>query len=275
MKFVATIVVFVAAALTSSARTFEVSAWRGETVAVLVEDFAELGRAPEGIGIRFGVLKPVWYARQPRGLQREEVYDRVVWGGVGEGPRIVEVSVPVEMKPGVYKCGHMSIRVVDRVLPPAKEWRYFLDLWQHPWSVARMTGTKPFSREHYKAMRPVYELLATAGQKMLTVTIMPEPWDHQCYDAYGTMIGRVKGEDGSWSFDYAVFDEYVEFGRSCGIGPAIACYTMCPWGYICRYETASGEKIAVECKPGTREFEDYWGGVSGRFREASQGERVV
>ena len=38
------------------ARTFEVSAWRGETVAALVEDFAEVGEAPEGIGVKRAAL---------------------------------------------------------------------------------------------------------------------------------------------------------------------------------------------------------------------------
>ena len=241
------------------ARTFEVAAWRGETVTARVDDFAELGEPPEGIAVRLGVLKSVKYARVPHALQREEVYDRVVWDSDEEGPRVVEVSVPADAKPGLYQCGHMNIRVIDRVLPPAKDWKYFLDLWQHPWAVARIADKKPFSRGHYQEMRPIYELLASAGQKMLTVTIVPEAWDHQCYDAYDTMIDHVKKADGSWSFDYSIFDEYVEFGRSCGIGPKIACYTMCPWGYVCRYKDEDGQTHAVTCRPGTKEFEDYWG----------------
>ena len=46
---------------------------------------------------------------------------------------------------------------------------------------------------------------------------------------------------GEWKFDYSIFDEYVEFGRSCGIGPHIACYTMCPWGYLVSWEDEKGE----------------------------------
>ena len=30
----------------------------------------------------------------------------------------------------------------------------------------------------------------------------------------------------AFSLDY---DEYVEFGRSCGLGPDISCYSLCPW----------------------------------------------
>lgn len=242
------------------ARTFEVAAWRGETVAARVPDFAEIGKAPEGFSVRYGVLKSVKYAPKVEDLQRLEVYDRVKWGLEGEeGPRVVEVRVPENAKPGVYACGSMRIRVVDRVLPPAKDWKYFLDLWQHPWAVARMAKVKPFSKAHYAAMRPLWKELATAGQKVLTVTLVDQPWDHQCYDAYGSMIGRVKKADGSWAFDYSIFDEYVEFGRKCGLGPDIACYTMCPWGYVCCYQDESGKTISVTCNPGTPQFEDFWG----------------
>ena len=259
LKTLVVAAVAVAGAFALQARTFEVTAWRGETVAARVPDFAELGKAPDGIKVRFGVLKSVRYAPTVESLQRLEVYDRVEWNSDDDGPRVVEVSVPADAKPGVYSCGMMNIRVVDRVLPPAKEWKYFLDLWQHPWAVSRYHDVKPFSKKHYAKMRPVYELLASAGQKTITTTILPEAWDHQCYDAYGTMIGRVKREDGTWQFDYSVFDEYVEFCRGCGLGPAICCYTLCPWGYVVRWQNAKGETESCVAKPGTKEFEDYWG----------------
>ena len=83
-----------------------------------------------------------------------------------------------------------------------------------------MAKAKPFSKEHYAAMKPVYELLASAGQKTITVSLLDQPWDHQCFDAYHSMF-----EDG----DFRVFDEYVEFCRSCGLGPDISCYSLCPW----------------------------------------------
>ena len=226
--------VVAALAVGASARTFEVSAWRGETVAALVSDFAELAPAPAGIGVRYGVMKLVKYAPEPGSLQRSEVYDRVKWGDDDDGPRVVEVSVPADAKPGVYECGMMRIRVVDRVLPPPKEWKYYLDLWQHPWATARVAGAKPFSKKHYAAMRPVYELLATAGQKTITVPIIDQPWDHQCADAYHSMIDDP---------DYRLFDEYVSFCRDCGLGPDISCYSLCPWTLGKTIEEGELEKL--------------------------------
>ena len=240
------------------ADSHEVAVWRGETLMTMVPDYTELGPAPSGISVRRGVLRPVKYRTTPGSLQISECYDRVEWDVEG-APCIAEISVPRDAKPGIYKWGLMDIRVVDRELPPAKEWKYYLDLWQHPWAVARYAKAKPFSKAHYAAMRPLWELLASAGQKALTVTLLDRPWNHQCRDAYASMIGRTKLADGTWKFDYSLFDEYVEFGRSCGIGPHIACYTMCPWGNRVSWKNEKGETESVSAPPGTPEFEAFWG----------------
>jgi hypothetical protein len=81
------------------------------------------------------------------------------------------------------------------------------------------------------------------------------------------MIGRVKNDDGSWSFDYTIFDKYVEFGRRCGIGPDIACYTMCPWGYVVRWQDAEGNTKSATALPGSEIFNDYWGAFLVDFKK--------
>lgn len=245
MKFISRIVCLIAVlfSFSASARTFEVRAWRGETVVARVPDFCELGASPEGIEVKVGHLELVKYAPVPNSLERREAYDRVVWGEKSTGaPRIVEITVPRATPPGVYGCGLMNVTVLDRELPAPKDWLYYLDLWQHPWAIARLAGAKPFSKEHYAAMRPVYELLASAGQKTITVPILDMPWDHQCRDAYHSLVDDP---------DFELFDEYVEFCRSCGLGPDISCYSLCPW------------KLKVN--PGTPEFDVYWGDFMGRF----------
>ena len=253
----------------AQARQFEVAAWRGESVAALVEDYAvpdmDLGLLPEGVKGRIGTLREVRYMTAPKSLQYLYCADRVEWDSDESGPRVIELTVASDAKPGVYDVGPMKLKIVDRLLPQPKDWKYYLDLWQHPWAVSRVNDVTPFSWRHYRKMRPVWELLATAGQKSLTVSILDEPWDHQCYDPYHSMIGRKLDADGNWTYDYSLFDEYVEFGRSCGIGPDISCYTMCPWGYIVRYTGPDGRTVAVEAKPNTKTFDDFWGPFLGDF----------
>ena len=249
----------------ASARSFDVRVWRGETTAVRAPDYAEFGETPEGISVRVGAMMPVAYQARNNSCDVRVGLDRVDFGAKG-GSRYVEVTAAEDVKPGVYDIGNLRVTVVDRVLPPAKEWKYYLDLWQHPWAVARYFDVKPFSQKHYAKMRPLWTLLAGAGQKVLTTTLLDEPWDHQCRDAYHSMVRRTKvgkverkGGGGEWKFDYELFDEYVEFGRSCGIGPHIACYTMCPWGYLVSWEDEDGKLHKREAKPGTPFFREYWG----------------
>ena len=179
--------------------------------------------------------------------------------GDAQPPAMVKVSVAANAKPGARKFGPFELTVVDRVLPEPKDWKYFLDLWQHPWAVSRFFDVEPFSKEHYAKMEPLWRNLANCGCKALTVTILDLPWNNQCYDGYHSMIGRTKNADGSWTFDYKVFDEYVAFGRKCGLGPDIACYSMCPWGYRMSWTDADGKAQRIEMRPGTPEFADYWG----------------
>ena len=229
-------------ALGAGAATMEMTLWRGETADEIVPHNIELGAAPAGVEVRVGSLKGVRYAPRSGSLQRLETLDRVVWDGGSGADRVVEVRVPAEAKPGVYGCGDLRITVIDRTLPAPKDWKFYLDLWQHPWASARIAGVKPFSKEHYAAMRPVYELLASAGQKTVTVPLVDLPWNHQCRDAYHSLVDEE---------DFRTFDEYVEFCFSCGLGPDISCYSLCPW--------------KLDVQPGTPEFEARWTPFMKRF----------
>ena len=258
--------------------TFTVSVWRGETAyAQIPGKFAgemlqvegiDDGMEQSGVGVELYGLNMVCYDTTPGGSflnARRDVLRPMAHAKTKEDgycympPAFCRVVAAPDAKPGERQFGPLVVRVVDRALPPPKDWKYFLDLWQHPWAVARFAGAEPFSEQHYQAMEPVWRALAESGVKALTVTLLDLPWNHQCYDAYHSMVARVKTADGKWKFDYSLFDRYVEFGRKCGIGPDIACYTMCPWGYVVRWQDEKGETQRVRAVPGTPEFEDFWG----------------
>ena len=44
-----------------------------------------------------------------------------------------------------------------------------------------------------------------------TTSIMHKPWAGQTEDHFDSMITRIKKIDGTWVYDYAVFDKWVEF----------------------------------------------------------------
>ena len=152
------------------------------------------------------------------------------------------------------------VEVQNNVLPAPAAWSYHLDLWQHPAAIARVENLPLWSDAHFEAMRPYYEMLAKAGQKIITTAIIDEPWGHQTYDDFPSVIKWIKKSNGTWEYDYSLFDKYVEFVMSCGIGEQINCYTMVPWSMkFAYYDEAAGRDTTLVANPGTPEYNAHWG----------------
>ncbi|MFA5650223.1 MAG: glycoside hydrolase domain-containing protein, partial [Proteiniphilum sp.] len=153
----------------------------------------------------------------------------------------------------------VELEVVDQVLPEPSDWLYHLDLWQHPSAVARVHGLELWSNAHFEKMRPLMKMLADAGQKVITATLNKDPWNHQCYDAYADMILWTKNKDQSWSFDYTIFDQWVEFMMDLGIDKMINCYSLLTWNNQMHYnDMEKGELVTVELKAQSKEYEELW-----------------
>ena len=152
-----------------------------------------------------------------------------------------------------------TIIVLDRILPSPKDWSFRLDYWQHPAAVARVHNVKLWSDEHFSLMRKYYTMLANAGQKIITAGIVDEPWGHQTYDDYPSLIQWTKKTDGSWKYDYTLFDKYIDFVMSCGIKDQINCYSMVPWKIAFKYYDESIKKDTVFTGAiGTSEYNEFW-----------------
>lgn len=187
-------------------------------------------------------------------------------------PVWISVQVPRDAVPGTYSTDvkvtsnngdvllfPLNLTVQNHTLAAPSDWKYHLDLWQHPSAVARTEGVKVWSDEHFAAMRPVMERLRDAGQKVITATLNKDPWNHQCYDGYENMIEWTRLPDGTWSYDYTVFDRWVGMMMEIGIKDMINCYSMVPWNCELEYyDQAKGEKVTVVAEPGTTVFEEIW-----------------
>ena len=182
-------------------------------------------------------------------------------------PIWLDIHVPADAKPGTYRgtlkvsplpALPIVIHVADRVLPEPSEWSFHLDLWQNPYAVARYFQVPLWSQQHFDLMRPIMELLASAGQKVITCSVINKPWNGQTFDPFESMIGKTKELDGSWHYDYTVFDRWVEFMMSCGITQQIDCYTLVPWHYrFDYYDRATNSVQWLSCKPGEQAYHDF------------------
>ncbi|MHC4250666.1 MAG: glycoside hydrolase domain-containing protein [Planctomycetota bacterium] len=196
------------------------------------------------IDIAAGSTRPVWLSVNVPADARAGTYTGTLRVNSSDGSRI-EFSLKVD--------------VLEHVLPAPAEWSFHLDLWQHPWAVARVHNLEPWSPEHWAKLREVLTLAADAGQKCLTATMVDRPWGQQTFDAFGSMVKPTLKADGSWTYDYSLFDKYIPFGLECGIDRQINCYSMVPWGNNLYYQDeASGKYVKITAKPGSEKYEWYW-----------------
>lgn len=188
-------------------------------------------------------------------------------------PVWLSIQIPGDAEPGNYKGSitinadkpytlQFSIKVINRILPPPAQWTFDLDLWQHPAAIARVHDVPLWSERHFELLKPYYTLLAGAGQKNITASIMDEPWGHQTYDDFPGLIKWIKHADGSWTYDYQLFDKYISFVMNCGISKRINCYTMVPWALSFRYyDEAAGKDTTLKAPIGSAEYNAHWTGM--------------
>jgi len=191
--------------------------------------------------------------------------------GYQSRPVWITVDIPEDANPGIYKADitafsesdtlvtSIILNVQDMLLPSPDRWSFHLDLWQNPWAVARYHDVEPWSQEHLDLLKPLLEMLASAGQKCITTTINDHPWGGQTFDPYGSMITWLRNSDGTWDYDYSVFDIYVNLAMDCGIKSSINCYSMVPWGNrITWYDQDSARFLSSTVMPGSEEYEQLW-----------------
>lgn len=200
----------------------------------------------------------------------------------GTRPVWISVDIPADTPAGTYsgvvslrsasgKENHIiTLEVQDKTLPPPSEWLFHLDLWQNPFAVARFHGVELWSEEHLALLKPLLKKLANSGQKCITTTLIDKPWgdNKPCYDNFGSMIEWTMKTDGSWDYDYTIFDEYVSLAMECGIKDQINCYSMVPiHNKFTWFNEESTDTIVMETFPGAEEYENLWKEFLPDFRD--------
>ena len=197
------------------------------------------------LDIKANTTQPVWVSVK---VPRENIIKGMYRG-----------TVTIKEDGKVLKELPLVVNVKNRVLPAPKDWTFHLDLWQNPYAVSRYYNVEPFSQEHFDLMRPIMKRYADAGGKVITASIMHKPWNGQTFDPFESMVTWMKKADGTWWFDYTVFDKWVEFMMSLGIKKEINCYSMVPWRLSFQYfDQASNQFKYFTGKPGEPAYEEFW-----------------
>ena len=184
----------------------------------------------------------------------------------------VRVWIPQEAAAGLYtseltvKNGSrvlgslkLEVEVQRRTLPAPSHWAFHLDLWQNPFAVARYHRVPLWSRAHFDLLEKELQSYADAGGKVITTSIMHHPWGGQTYDPFESMITWMKRVDGTWYFDYTIFDKWVELMMKVGVTQEIGCYSMIPWKLSFQYfDQATHSLKEMKMKPEDPAYADFW-----------------
>lgn len=189
-------------------------------------------------------------------------------------PVWLTLDVPREAEAGLYDAvlevrdaaagrtlGKLSlrVRVLERTLPAPHDQTFYVDFWQQPYAVSRYYGVPRWSEAHFRLLKPYLQLLARSGQRTVSAILFYEPWGDQSHDKFDAMVRSVKHADGSWSYDYAVFDRWVQLCADCGLDGQISCYSMVPWDMTFRYyDEAQGKEVDLKTTTDSPEYKELW-----------------
>lgn len=189
-------------------------------------------------------------------------------------PIWLTLEVPRDAEPGIYTLTldivetssqtvkeqlTLRVNIQENELPLPREQAFHLDFWQQPYSLSRYENVGRWSDKHFELLRPYMELLARGGQSVVSAILFYEPWNNHPYDAFDPMIKTTKKRDGTWSYDYSIFDRWVEFMASCGIDKQINCFSMVPWSMKFRYyDETQGKDVDLKTTTTSAEYKELW-----------------
>jgi len=264
---------------TQTSKHWHITAWQGERVYAQLLLWSE--KPQKQLHLKIIDFSPnatkanfIRYTSGKHGAQ-PDIIDDIKMLDLAAGtarPVWVTIDIPANIPPGKYNSTviaravnneQLSFSLVVEVLPlkmpPPSQWKFHLDLWQNPFAVAQYHHVKLWSKEHFALMRPLYEMLANAGQKCITASLLYQPWGGQTYTPFGSLIDWRLGKDGNWQYDFSVFDKYIKFCDSCGITERINCYSMIPWSNKFRYfDEAKDQYVTISASPGSKAYNEHW-----------------
>jgi hypothetical protein len=134
-------------------------------------------------------------------------------------PVLLRLNVPKDASPGDYRGTvtvsadgvksqslPVEVHVVGWRVPDPRNYRTYMGVYQSPTSVALQYKVKPWSEAHWRLLAEAFKLLGRLGNKLVLVDAVEET---QFGNERG-MVYWVKKPDGSYDYDFSVFDRYLK-----------------------------------------------------------------
>jgi len=189
-------------------------------------------------------------------------------------PVWLTAEIPADTEPGVYMgaarfsasgCASAVVPIRLEVVgaPIPQRYSFYLDVWQHPASIAAHDSRPLWSPEHWRLIRAYARDLASRGQKPITACIIRDPWDSQTAVPHASMV-EWRGDGERFTWDYSVLDRYVKTCTKEGLTGPVNCYSMvlgpgsrrdCVIWYT---DSATGEERSAKIAVGEERFARVW-----------------
>ncbi|MBI0292930.1 DUF4091 domain-containing protein [Streptomyces sp. PRKS01-29] len=199
--------------------------------------------------------------------------------------------VPEKARPGTYRgtvkvdadgrtqaTYPLTIEVADASAPDSDDYRFFLDVWAQPETIAQAHGVKRWSDKHWKLIESYGRDLASRGQKVINTTIVDNPWHHQwslgtresqTATPYASMVGWTWNGK-AFSFDFSRWDKYVRTARGAGLGPDIGAFSMLAFQdeeHLTYTDTRTGRTVYENVDLGGDRWRQAWGAFLPAFEK--------
>ena len=170
-----------------------------------------------------------------------------------------------------------NIKVVDVQIADAKDYKFFLELWLNPNAIAVANNLELWSEKHWKLIGKYMEDLVSRGAKTITTTINQDPWlldwkngikRSQTGIGFAPMIQWNLTKEGSWFYDYSVFDRYVELALEKDLKERIDVFSLTPFEWerkenkvyrnIVYFDESSRSFINKSYRQFDVEYKEHW-----------------
>lgn len=167
------------------------------------------------------------------------------------------------------------LRVSDWTMPDPRDWKTYNGMCQSPDTLAAYYKVPMWSEEHWKLIERSFELMGGLGNRMIHVPLIAKT---QLGNEEG-MVWWVKKADGTYEYDFTVFDRYLEIAKKhCNLEFVVFhVWVTAGWGgsrkvdqelYVTSLDKASGKRSELRVPVyATDESRAFWKPVLSALRE--------
>jgi hypothetical protein len=173
----------------------------------------------------------------------------------------------------------IRVEVLPAALPKARDWEFYVNIWQDPSGVAGAHEVEHWSDKHWSLLEKYAKNFVAHGMDVITTSIVYDPWGSQSGYPFETMVEwkypgeYVKGTADDFEWDFSVFDRYVALMMDAGMTEKIDCFSMVegPWintNADIRYlDTQSGTYRTLDLTLGDPVWREAWAAFLPLFRK--------